>query len=214
MQVGSPAARNAHVRRDGMAMAAVWFQGAGAISSNDTKLLIILGMIALALLTQAIVIMMVAVKSLATVKSLTATVEELKERALPLMARATELTAKATDLAVSTQAMVLDASPKVKAITDNLLDASDIVRGTAHKIDITVTDVNLRTQRQVARVDGMVTTTLTATAELAQNITEGIRVPVMKIAEMAAQAKTVIDGLLGRAKTMGAGFMAGKRRAG
>jgi ABC-type transporter Mla subunit MlaD len=159
------------------------------------------------MVTQAIVMMAVAIKSMGTIKTLAATVEELKDKALPLLAQATELTATA-------QAMVRDAAPKVKAITDNLVDASDSVRTTAEQFGQTMTDVNLRTQRQVARVDGMLTATLTATSELADTIAEGIRVPALKIAAMATQAKAAVEGLVGRAKSMGAGFMAGKRRAG
>ena len=189
-----------------MAMLAMWFEGAGAIASVDTKLLIILALIALAMVSQAAAMVFIAIRSTTTIQHLTETVEELKGRAIPLLASVTELTAR-------TNAMVQDASPKVKTITDNLLDASDVVRGTAHKIDTTVTDVNLRTQRQVARVDGMVTSTLTATTELAETIVEGIRMPAQKIAVAITQAKAFAEGFLGRAKTMGAGFVAGKRRA-
>jgi len=190
-----------------MTMLAMWFQGAGAISSVDSKLLIILALIALAMVSQAMVMVAVAIKSAATIKALSEAMEELRDRALPLMASVTELTAR-------TNAMVQDASPKVKTITDNLLEASEVVRSSAQKIDETVDDVNLRTQRQVARVDGMVTATLAATAELAETIVEGIRVPAQKIALAATQAKAIVEGLVGRAKTMGAGFMAGRRRAG
>jgi uncharacterized protein YoxC len=190
-----------------MAMLGMWFQGASAISSADSKLVIILALIALAMVSQAAAMVFLAVRSTETIKHLTATVDELKGRALPLLASVTELTAR-------TNALVQDASPKVKTITDNLMEASEVVRTTAHKVDITVTDVNLRTQRQVARVDGMVTSTLSATAELMETIIEGIRVPAEKIASAVTQAKAFAEGFLGRAKTMGAGFVAGKRRAG
>jgi uncharacterized protein YoxC len=189
-----------------MAMLAMWFQGAGAISSADSKLVVILALIALSMVSQAAAMVFIAIRSTETVKNLTATVDELKERALPLLASVTELTAR-------TNALVQDASPKVTRITDNLLEASEVVRTTAYKVDTTVTDVNLRTQRQVARVDGMVTSTLTATVELAETIAEGIRMPAQRIAVIATQAKAFAEGILGRAKTMGAGFRAGKRRA-
>jgi uncharacterized protein YoxC len=189
-----------------MAMLAMWFQGAGAISSADSKLVVILALIALSMVSQAAAMVFIAIRSTETVKNLSATVDELKERALPLLASVTELTAR-------TNALVQDASPKVKTITDNLLEASEVVRISAHKVGTTVTDVNHRTQRQVARVDGMVTSTLSATAELTESIVEGIRVPAQKIAAAITQAKAFAHGFLGRAKTVGAGFVAGKRRA-
>jgi hypothetical protein len=69
-------------------------------------------------------------------------------------------------------------------------------------VQATVVDANSRTQRQVARVDGMVSAALNTTAEVVESINHGIRVPAQKIAQVAGQAKVVVEGLLDRIKGM------------
>jgi hypothetical protein len=147
-----------------MAMLAMWFQGTDAVSEINSNLLtIFIGLVALAMLVQAI--------ALAVLDS-------------------------ATEISRSAQSLVTETAPKVRAIADNLLETSDIVRGTAQHFEETLTDANLRTQRQVARVDGMVTAALTATVEVVEAIGNGIRGPAQKIAFIAGQAKRFAEGLL------------------
>ena len=61
--------------------------------------------------------------------------------------------------------------------SDALADTSNSVRLAVRQLDQTVTDANQRAQRQVARVDGMVTATLTAVVEVAETIATGIQGP-------------------------------------
>jgi hypothetical protein len=89
----------------------------------------------------------------------------------------------------------------MRAIADNLVETSDLVRGTAQHFERTLADANLRTQRQMARVDGMVSAALTATVEIVETVSNGIRVPVQKIAAMAGHAKLLAEGLLAKVKS-------------
>jgi hypothetical protein len=88
----------------------------------------------------------------------------------------------------------------VKLISENLAETSKIARSAVQQIETTVGDANLRTQRQVARVDDMVTAALTTTTEVVEAVANGLRVPAHKIAAMAGQAKLAFDGLLARFK--------------
>ena len=152
-------------------MLAMWFQGTDAVSEINSNLLtIFIGLVALAMLVQAIALAVLAARSVKAIKGLTDTVDELKQKALPLIDSATEI-------GRSAQSLVTETAPKVRAIADNLLETSDIVRGTAQHFEETLADANLRTQRQVARVDGMVTAALTATVEMVETIGNGIRGP-------------------------------------
>jgi acyl transferase domain-containing protein len=76
---------------------------------------------------------------------------------------------------------------------------------------VTIADVNRRAQKQVARVDEMVTATLATTAEIAETISNGVRVPVQIIASIAGQAKTVVEGALAAVKAFAAGLKASNR---
>jgi hypothetical protein len=72
------------------------------------------------------------------------------------------------------------------------------------QLDTTITDVNMRTQRQVARVDGMVTSALTATVDAVETISRGIKVPTQKVVAFAGQARLFAEGLLSRMRSNGA----------
>jgi methyl-accepting chemotaxis protein len=178
-----------------MAMLAMWFQGTDAVSELNTDLLtVFIGLVALAMVVQAIAVAVLASRSIKAIQGLTETVDELKQKALPLIDSATEISRSA-------QSLVTETAPKVRAIADNLVETSDLVRGTARHFEETLADANMRTQRQVARVDEMVSATLTATVELVETIGNGIRGPAQKIASVARQAKLFAEGLLARIKS-------------
>jgi len=190
-------------------MAAMWLQGTDAISLGNAKLLMILiavfiGMVAVAMLTQTIVQIAFSVKAAKAIKGMVALVEEFNQRALPLIDSAREI-------AVATQYLVNDTAPKVKVIADNLLETSVLVRDSAQQFDKTIADANVRAQRQVARVDGMITAALTTTVEVAETIRHGIEVPARKIAVLATQAKAAFDAVLAKVKAMAAGSGSGSR---
>ena len=176
-------------------MLAMWFQGTDAVSEINTNLLtIFIGLVALAMLVQVTALIVLAAKSVKAIKGLAETVDELKQKALPLIDSATEISRSA-------QSLMTETAPKVRAIADNLLETSDLVRGTAQHFEETLADANLRTQRQVARVDGMMTAALTATVEVVETIGNGIRRPAQKIASLAGQAKRFAEGLLAGIKS-------------
>jgi methyl-accepting chemotaxis protein len=188
-----------------MAMAAMWFQQTYTFSSGNAILLMIfIGVVAVSMAVQAIVTVSVSLKAAKAVKDLADTAHEVKARLLPLIETA-------MDVSKTSQAMLREAAPKVRIITDNLVETSTVVRTSAQQFDKTFTDVNLRTQRQVARVDGMVSATLTATVEAVDSIQQGIRVPVQRIAAMANQARFALDGILTKVKSVAAKAPFGNR---
>ena len=190
---------------------AMWLQESDLAGTNRL-IMIFIGMIALAVLGMAIVMMVIAVKALKTVKEFGVTAEEFKKKLLPLV---DEL----TGFSKSGRQLLEDSAPKLKVIAENLVKTSDtlveaskVARSAVQHIDATISDANMRTQRQVARVDGMFTTALDTTSEVVETINHGIRVPAQKIAAMAGQAKVVLEGLLARAKAMGANLPFGSRK--
>ena len=183
---------------------AMWLQQPDLASTNHL-IMIFIGLVAVAMTLMAIAMIVLSVVAAKAVKGLMATVEEVKVKALPLIETANEISK-------TSQALLQDISPKVKTIADNIVQSSEAARSAARQTYATVTDVNLRTQRQVERVDGMVTAALTTTAEVVEAINHGIRGPLQKIAEVATQARYAAEGLLARIKTMAEGTPFGRRR--
>ena len=74
--------------------------------------------------------------------------------------------------------LIQDTAPKVKVITENLVETSHMVRSKAQEFDVTASDLNAKTRAQAARVDGMVTSVLNTTAEISETMQRAIKVPV------------------------------------
>jgi len=177
---------------------ALWLQENYSFSSGNAKLLMVfIGLVALSMVMQAAVQIGISLKAGKALKELTEIAEELREKTLPLIDTA-------MSVGKTAEAMLKDAAPKVKLITNNMAETSGVVRSSAVQVGRTVTDANLRTQRQVARVDGIVTAVLTATVEVAGAVQNGLRGPAQKLAGLATQARFGLEGLLDRVKAMGA----------
>jgi uncharacterized protein YoxC len=189
---------------------AMWLQDGDPGGTRHLILLAIVVM-ALAIAGISIIMLVIGVKAMKTIKELGETATELKGKILPLLDEVMEISK-------TSRVLLQDAAPKVKAITENLVTASNSLAETSKEaraamaqIDTTVTDANLRAQRQVARVDGMVTAALTTTAEVVEAIGNGIRVPAQKIAAGVTQAKNLIEGLIAKFKEKTAGTPFGSR---
>ena len=190
----------------------MWLQTAEVSTHYVTALTLCVGLLTLAMLVQAIAIGFIAVKAIALLTDVKKSFDETKGRALPILA-------KISDLTSTTQEIVTDLAPKIKVVSENVVEVSHTVRQTTTKLDVTIrdaadkaattfADVDSRTKVQVARVDGMVASTLAATAELGATINEGIRVPARKIAAIVTQSKHFVETLMDRAKALGVNLSA------
>jgi hypothetical protein len=165
---------------------AVW-QGlqSDSISAGNTRLLMIfVGIVALSMAVQAIVVCIAAFGARKTQQRVLGIAEEIRTRAIPIIDRAEDL----VDITV----------PKIHVISDNLVETSKIVRAKAQEFDATLTDVNVKTRAQVARVDEMVSTTLTATSALGEMIHKGLRTPLVELAGLVNGLKAGIDVLFSK----------------
>jgi hypothetical protein len=169
----------------------MWLQ-ADSISSGNSKLLMIfIGLVALAMLVQAIAVIVLAVGAAKASKRALAIAEEFREKAMPVITHTHEL--------------IRDTSPKVKVLTENLVETSHIVRAKAQDFDLTASEANSRTRAQLARVDGMVTSVLNTTADVAESIQRGIKVPVREVSGLVSGLKAGLEVLVGRAKNFAGG---------
>jgi hypothetical protein len=173
-------------------LSGMWLQDADSLSSGNSRLLMIfVGLAALALLVQAIALVVMAVAAGKARKDGLALVEEVRAAVMPLV--------------TTTQELIRDSSPKVKVITENIVEASHIIRSKAREFDVTASDLNSKTRAQAARVDGMVTSVLDTTAEIKDSIQRGIKIPVREVTGLVNGLKAGLDVLVGRTKGFGTG---------
>jgi hypothetical protein len=167
-------------------------QGADSLSGTNTKLLMIfIGILAFAIVVQTVIFLAMAIGLMKTQKKVMAIVEQVHEATLPTIKNVGEL--------------VRDTSPKVRVITDNLVETSHVVRAKAQEFDVTLTDVNYRARKQVAHVDVMVSSALQATADLAASVNRIIQIPVREVSGLVNGFKAGLDVLVGRVKGFGSG---------
>jgi uncharacterized protein YoxC len=163
-----------------------------SISAHDIHLTrIFIAFIAVALMIQALGILLVAIyaaKFLAILHSISRNVEE---KALPLIEHTGEL--------------VRDLTPKINSISTNVEQVSNTVRikvdelgQTVTELNETIAEANGRTRVHVARVDGMVTEALDTTEDISRTVQQGIRIPVREIAGIIAGIKVAVETLIER----------------
>ena len=171
-------------------MSGMWLQDVDSLSSGNSRLLMIfVGVVALSMLTQAIVFVVAAIGAAKARNRVLAIAEEVRLKTLPVID--------------STYNFVHELHPKMNVLVDNLVETSHIVRSKAQEVDATVSDVNQRTRAQAERVDGMVTSVLNSTAGIASTIQKGVQIPVREFTGLVNGLKAGLDVLVGRTKGFG-----------
>ncbi|WP_433963769.1 hypothetical protein [Tunturiibacter gelidiferens] len=173
-------------------MSGMWLQDPDSLSSGNSKLLMIfVGIVALSMLVQAIAVVRVAVGAAKARKRGLEIFEEIRAKVMPLME--------------SSHSFIQDTAPKVKIITENLVETSHVLRAKATEFDATASDLNSKTRAQMARVDGMVTSVLNTTSDISETVQRGIKVPLREVSGLVNGLKAGLDVLVGRAKGFGSG---------
>jgi hypothetical protein len=175
-----------------MGLSGMWLQDPDSLSSGNSKLLMIfVGMVAIAMVGQAVALIIMAIGAAKARKRGLEIAEDLRVKVMPII--------------TGTHDLIRDNSPKLKVIAENFVETSHIIRSKAQDFDVTASDLNAKTRAQAARVDGMVTTVLNTTAEITDSIQRGIKVPVRELTGMLNGLKAGLDVLVGRAKGFGSG---------
>jgi hypothetical protein len=171
-------------------MSGMWLQDAGSLSPGNSRLLLIfVGMVAVGMVVQAIAVIVMAAGAAKASKRALDIAEEMRDKIMPVV--------------TTTHEILRDSGPKVKIITENLVETSHMVRSKAAEFDATASDLNMKTRAQAARVDGMVTSVLNTTADISETLQRAVKVPVREIAGLVKGFKAGLDVLVGRAKEFG-----------
>jgi hypothetical protein len=182
----------------GIMMSGMWLQDPDSLSSGNSRLLMVfVGMVAIALLVQAGALIAMAIGA-----------AKARKRGLEI---AEEIRGKMSPILDSTQGLIQEMTPKIKVITENLVETSHVVRSKAAEFDATASDLNMKTRAQAARVDGMVTSVLNTTADVSETLQRAVKVPVREIAGLVNGFKAGLEVLVGRAKEFGRGKANGAR---
>jgi len=194
-----------------MLMTMMW-QSPDAISSGNERLLMVfIGLIAVAMVVQAIVIGIAAMGAVKAQKKMMGVAEELRIVMVPFLNETRSVLSKTNDLISDVGPAIRTITAHVSVASENIAKASESLKDKAQEFDETLGEANQRARVQIRRVDSMVTSTLTATSEIAASIYQGIQVPVREVVGILAGLKAGLDSLMGRAREFGV-FPGGKSR--
>ena len=84
----------------------------------------------------------------------------------------------------SAHSLVEDVSPKLRLITSNMVEVSDIMRSQTQHITVSLSDMVERTHQQAARVDNIVSSTLNGIGHATAAVQEGISAPIRHLGDM------------------------------
>ena len=181
----------------GVAMVGMWFQDPGSLSSGNSRLLMFfVGLLAVSMVVQVFIVAALAIGAMKVKNKMMAIVDDLHKKSLPIIQSATEI--------------VRDTTPKVKVVTENIVETTHMVRNKVQQFEVTLgeandtfKEANQKTKAQVSRVDQMVTTALNRTAALGETIHHGIRTPVKQAAGVVSGLRVGFDTLITQFKTTG-----------
>jgi uncharacterized protein YoxC len=172
--------------------AAVFLQQDAGMSRHDIHLaMIFLAIIALALVVQAIGVMVSSAFGAKLLHRVNSIADIVETKTGPILDR--------------TNVILQDLAPKVKSVSENADHISTTVRvkveelgATMSELNDTMREINGRTRAQVRRADGIVTDALQATEEISHTVQNGIKGPVKQIAGIIAGVRAAVETLVAR----------------
>jgi ABC-type transporter Mla subunit MlaD len=192
-----------------MAMAAGMWQSDGR-SVDSHLVMIFIGIVAVALVGQAFVMLGMALGAFKAQKTIQGQIEEIKEKLLPLLDKSnvlmTDLTPQLKQIATSATTIsghvediscivrekIHELSPTISAANETLKQANETAREANQKTREQVDRVNVVVTDQVTRVNGMVTSVLDLTANMGKAIQHGVTQPVREVAGIVDGFKAAV----------------------
>jgi hypothetical protein len=167
---------------------ALWVQGSDvSLPGVSTNLfLAFLGLLAVAVLLQACVLLAMAMGARKTQKQLVVLLEEFETRINPILD--------------TTRTLLEDTAPKMRIITTNVTEASYILREQAEDISCTVGEINARVRDRVATVDAMISAGIVGVTKAVAAVQESIMGPLNQLNGLLSGIRAGIDILRNRGR--------------
>jgi len=148
---------------------------------QQTILLAILGVVAFALLVQAIALLAIMVAVRRTARTVTEQVEEFRDEVMPIVRNTREL--------------VTRIAPRIEDTAADLAEMASSLRGQTADIQGSATEVMERVRKQMVRIDEMISHALDAVDRATGFVTEAVAKPVRQLSGILASARAVVETL-------------------
>ena len=178
-------------------MPLAWLQTTIGMTDSQVHWLIALtclNAIAVLLGMGALVAMAVVVVKL--VGTVTALTDELKPKVYPIMENVKQISGKANEITGHVRDIVADSTPKVKRVTTNLAETSDVYRAKLAEVDALISDTAAKAKRQTDRVDHIVSSTISGAGKVASRVEDAVLTPVHQASAIWSAIKATPESLV------------------
>jgi uncharacterized protein YoxC len=159
-------------------------------------LLIFTGLVAAAVLIQALSLAVIAIAGLRVAKQMGKLSEEAKQKMSPMLDRVESISGRMEGLMHVMQDVATDVAPKIKRATTNIEESTDIYRAKIVQVESLIDDTTMKARRQTDRVDSMITNAMDRTHEITETVGNAIMSPARQMAGLVGGARATIDSLL------------------
>lgn len=111
---------------------------------------------------------------------------------------ADEIKTKAFPTIDNVQSFLMEARPKIDAITTNVSESTTLVRNQLARVDATLTDALDRTRLQVIRADELLSRTMDRVEETSDVVHKTVMSPIRQVSGLMAAISTGVDVFLGQ----------------
>ena len=148
---------------------------------NQTIQLALIALIALAMLTQAFVLLAIFVAMRKAAKGIREQIEDLRFSIAPVIENARDFFTRL--------------APKVEQTTDDLAALTRALRVQTADVQSAATEIVARARRQASRLDTMLSSALDAIDRANAFVTDAIAKPMRQVSAILASAKAVVESL-------------------
>ncbi len=163
---------------------------------QSTYLLVYTAVVAVAVFIEAIALGALAFAAAKLLKQLGVLTEEAKGKVYPILESVRDISAKGQQIAEVAKNVVADTEPKIKRVTANIADTSDVYRAKVAQVDSLITDTTNKARNQTERVDTMVTNAVTRSGEIASQVGHAVVAPVRQLSGLVSGTKAGIESLI------------------
>jgi methyl-accepting chemotaxis protein len=165
---------------------------------NDTSvtlLLVFVGLTAVALLVQAVILVAVFLAGKKAFESLRGEFEELRTSAVPMLNISRQFFERIGPEIGPVTYDVIKSAANLKTITSDMAEVTTKLRAQAEDVQRSANEALERVKQQAARVDIMVTNLLDATDRVTGFLEHAVSTPVRQFAGVLAAVKAIVETL-------------------
>jgi methyl-accepting chemotaxis protein len=161
-------------------------------SSTETLLTVFVGLTALALLVQAVILVAIVLAAKKAFESLRSEFEELRESAVPVLKISRDLFERVGPNVGPMASDFVTTAANLKTISTDIATVSTKLRAQVEDVQTSAADVVEQLKHQAVRVEALINEALDALERLSAFLQSAVSVPARQVAGVLAAAKAVM----------------------